>query len=264
MLLTSKVKTCIYLWSCTLRCMCWNIWKRYLKSRVLLRTVYLYSLWSRSSHSEDKVINDWDSNTEYKWRRCTWRNFFEISWSALKRDEKDLFDSESVQSDDQHQFWSSMSLCVFKSLLMLITEGLIVLSLYLCRWMISHCLEIFDTLIKQFFQQRRRDARYSLRYIHNIIKCWLFDNCYDVLALEAALRNQFKHDRWMFDKLESIFEMKIIVIATSIFDAIFFLFSNYNGTSFRVATRDRSRFRRNHFNYWDFMLSKLQTYSFTK
>lgn len=137
-----------------------------------------------------------------------------------------------------------MSLCTFKSLLMLIAEDLIILSLCLRRWTISHCLEIFDTLIKQFFQQRRRDTRYSLKYIRNVIKCWLSDDCYDVLALEAALRNQFKHNRRMFNKLESIFEMKIVVIATSIFDAILFLFFNYNNMSFRIATCNRSRFKR--------------------
>ncbi len=224
--------------------MCRNIWKRCLESRVLLRTAYLYSLWSRSSDSEDKVIDDRCSNTEYRWRRCTRRSFSEISWSASKRGEKGLFDSEPVRSDDRHQFRSSMSLCAFKSLLMLVAEGLIVLSLCLRRWTISHCLEIFDTLTKQFFQQRREDARYSLRYIRNVIKCWLSDDCYDVLALEAALRNQFEHDRRMFDKLESIFEMKIVVIVTSIFDATLFLFSNYNDTSFRAATCDRPRFKR--------------------
>ncbi len=242
--LIAKVETRLYLWSCALRCMCRNIWKHCLESRVLLRTVYLYSLWSRSSDSEDKVIDDRCSNTEYRWRRCMQRSFSAISWSASKRDEKDLFDSESVQSDNRYQFRSSMSLCAFKSLLMLVAEGLIVLNLCLRRWTILHCLEIFDTLIKQFFQQRREDARYSLKYICNVIKCWLSDDCYDVLALEAALRNQFEHDRRMFDKLESIFEMKIVVIAMSIFNATLFLFSNYNGTSFRIATCDRSRFKR--------------------
>lgn len=189
MLLTLKVETCLYLWSCALQCMCWNIWKRCLESRVLLQTVYLYSLWSKSSDSENKVIDDQCLNTEYKWRRCMWYSLSEISWSASKRDERDLFNSKFVWSDDQYQFRSSMSLCVFKSLLMLIAEDLIILSLCLRRWTILHCLEIFDTLIKQFFQQRREDARYSLRYIYNVIKCWLSDNCYDVLALEAALRN---------------------------------------------------------------------------
>lgn len=224
--------------------MCWNIWKCCLESRVLLRTVYLYSLWSRSSDSKYEVIDDWCLNTEYKWRRRTWRSLSEISWSASKRDERDLFDSESVQSSDWHQFWSSMSLCAFKSLLMLIVEDLIVLSLCLRRWTILHCVEIFDTLIKQFFQQRREDARYSLKYICNIIKCWLSDDCYDVLALEAVLRNQFEHDRRMFDKLESIFEMKVVMITTSIFNATLFLFFNYNDMSFRAATCDKSRFKR--------------------
>ncbi len=224
--------------------MCRNIWKRCLESRVLLRTVYLYSLWSRSSDSEYKVIDDRCSNTEYRWRRRTRRSFSEISWSASKRGERDLFDSESVRSSDRHQFRSSMSLCAFKPLLMLVVEGLIVLSLCLRRWTISHCVEIFDTLTKQFFQQRQEDAWYSLRYIRNVIKCWLSDDCYDVLALEASLRDQFEHDRRMFDKLESVFEMKVVVIATSIFDAFLFLFFNYNGTSFRAATCDRSRFKR--------------------
>ncbi len=224
--------------------MCRNIWKRCLESRVLLRTVYLYSLWSRSSDSEDKVIDGRCSNTEYRWRRRTRRSSSEIPWSASKRDEKDLSDSEPVRSSDRHQFRSSMSLCAFKSLLMLVVEGLIVLSLCLRRWTISHCVEVFDTLIKQFFQQRREGARYSLRYIRNVIKCWLSDDCYDVLALEASLRNQFEHDRRMFDKLESVFEMKIAVIATSISDATLFLFFNYNGTSFRAAACDRPRFKR--------------------
>lgn len=48
----------------------------------------------------------------------------------------------------------------------------------------------------------------------------------------------------MFDKLESIFKMKIIVIATSISDATFFLFFNYNDTSFRFAIYDKFRFKR--------------------
>jgi len=65
-----------------------------------------------------------------------------------------------------------------------------------------------------------------------------------VLALEASLKDQFEHDRRMFDKPKLIFEMKVVVIATSISDATPFLFFNYNGTSFWVATCDRPRFKR--------------------
>ncbi len=127
---------------------------------------------------------------------------------------------------------------------MLVVGGLIVLSLCLRRWTVSHCVEVFDTLTKQFFQQRRGGARYSLGYIRNVIKCWLSDGCYDVLALEASLRDQFGHDRRMFDKPESVSGMKVAVTATSISDATPFLFSNYNGTSFRAAACGRPRFKR--------------------
>ena len=48
----------------------------------------------------------------------------------------------------------------------------------------------------------------------------------------------------MFNKLESISRMKIVVIAISIFDAILFLFFNYNDLSIRVTKCDKSRFKR--------------------
>ena len=127
---------------------------------------------------------------------------------------------------------------------MSIAGGLIVLSLCLRRWTVSHCVEVFDTLTKQFFQKGRRGARCSLGYLRNVIKCWLSDGCYNVLALEASLKDQFGHDRQMFDKPESISGMKVAVTATSISDATPFLFSNYNGLSIRATECGKSRFKR--------------------
>ncbi len=47
----------------------------------------------------------------------------------------------------------------------------------------------------------------------------------------------------MFNKLELIFKIKIIVTATSISDAILFLFFNYNDTSIRATKYDKPRFK---------------------
>ena len=136
-----------------------------------------------------------------------------------------------------------MFLRASKPLLILAAGGLIVLSLCLRRWTVSHCVEVFDILAKKFFQQRWGGARYSLGYIRNVIKCWLSDGCYNVLALEASLKDQFGHDGRMFDKPESVSGMKVAVIATSISDATPFLFSNYNGSSIRAAQCGKPRFK---------------------
>ena len=111
--------------------------------------------------------------------------------------------------------------------------GLIVLSLFLLGWDVSHCIWEFDRLVKQFFIKKRKKSHTLLDHLHCVLKCWISDDYYDVSTLETMFKKCFDETQWMFDTSSSVSEMKVGVIATTISDASFFVFSNYNGLGVR-------------------------------
>lgn len=111
--------------------------------------------------------------------------------------------------------------------------GLIVLSLFLRRWEIPHCFDVFNAFARQFF--RKGQQKLSIfGCLKNVIKCWIFDGRYNVNALEDFLKEQFGNGR-MFDQAKGVSGTKVAVTATGISDAFPFVFSNYNGIGARDA-----------------------------
>ena len=109
------------------------------------------------------------------------------------------------------------------------------LSLFVRRWNVSYCSEIFDTLTRQFFSRRTRGSGNFIQQIRYLLKCWLSDGCYDVRGLENSLKEYFGTEQRMFDYTGNPSDVKVGVTATTISDASAYLFSNYNGSSVRSS-----------------------------
>lgn len=112
------------------------------------------------------------------------------------------------------------------------TGGLIILSLFICRWDVSRCNEIFDELTRQFFR-RRQTYNNVFKQFRHLVKCWFLDGCYDVENLEASLKEHFGIHQRMFGYTEHSLKTKVAVTATTISDASPYLFSSYNGVGER-------------------------------
>ncbi len=112
------------------------------------------------------------------------------------------------------------------------TGGLIVLSLFIRRWDVSYCSEVFENLTRQFFR-RTRGSRNLIQQVRHLLKCWLSDGSYDVRSLENSLKEYFGTEQRMFDHTGNTSDVKIAVTATTISDASPFLFSSYNGPGVR-------------------------------
>lgn len=117
------------------------------------------------------------------------------------------------------------------------------LGLFLCRWSVSHCVNTFDSLAKKVFQKPQTHCRWILGTLQRVIKCWLYDGCYDVKQLEDSLKLAFGHNRRMFDKAESVSGSKVAVIASDISGAFPFVFSNYNGLEIGATKNGNSKRR---------------------
>ena len=128
-----------------------------------------------------------------------------------------------------------MPTCEFIIAANMLAGGLIVLSLFLRRWSVSQCVKVFDTLTQEFFQRAQKNGRNPFGFLRHVINCWLSDGCYDVVALEEALKQSFGHDSRMFDTPGALSGTKVAVTATNISDASPFIFSNYNGVTQRAA-----------------------------
>lgn len=142
---------------------------------------------------------------------------------------QDLFDLAFGTSSDKftpirRYGYSNKKMCL---------EGLIVLSLFIRRWNVSYCSEIFNTLTRQFFRPRTRGSGNFIQQIRHLLKCWLSDGFYDVRGLENSLKEYFGTEQRMFDHTGNTSDVKIAVTATTISDASAYLFSSYNGSIVR-------------------------------
>lgn len=69
-----------------------------------------------------------------------------------------------------------------------------------------------------------------LTRLRDFFRCWLSDGCYDVGALEIALKDLFGESQRVFDADSSgPSGQKVAVTATTLSDASTYIFSNYNG-----------------------------------
>ena len=75
-------------------------------------------------------------------------------------------------------------------------------------------------------------GRGLLKRLRDLFRCWLSDGCYDVGALEHALKEVFGNTRRLFDTdPKGPSGQKVAVTATTLSDASTYIFSNYNGNS---------------------------------
>lgn len=108
------------------------------------------------------------------------------------------------------------------------------LSLFIRRWDVSYCSEIFDGLTRQFFRRRGDGSGNIIQQLRHVFKCWLSDGYYDVRGLETSLKEYFGIGLRIFDYTGNILDTKVAVTATAISDASPYLFSNYNGSGVRA------------------------------
>ena len=66
-----------------------------------------------------------------------------------------------------------------------------------------------------------------------MLKCWMSDAYYDATPFEMTLRLVFGERTRMFDSRPSPTNAKVAVTATTISDAMPYIFSNYNGVGQR-------------------------------
>ena len=91
--------------------------------------------------------------------------------------------------------------------------------------------------MKCFFKKRKK-SHTLLNYLHQVLKCWISDDYYDVFTLETIFKECFNETQRMFNTFSSVSEMKVGVTVTTISDASFFVFFNYNELSVRNKESD--------------------------
>ena len=120
-----------------------------------------------------------------------------------------------------------------------ITDELIVIDIFVKCWNIRHCTKIFDIFTRKFFDVHLTKERDFLTRLRDYFRCWLSDECYDVVVLKELLKNVFEADQRMFDiNKEDFFECKIAVTATTLSDAFVYLFINYNDDEIKERNCD--------------------------
>ena len=71
-------------------------------------------------------------------------------------------------------------------------------------------------------------------YIYNYFCCWFRDEHYDITILKNCFKNIFELNFCIFNViLQHISDHKVTVIATTIFDALVYVFLNYNECEWR-------------------------------
>ena len=137
--------------------------------------------------------------------------------------------------------------------------GLIILSLFIRRWDVKYCAQMFDTLTRQFFRRRTGGREGFFQHLRHIFKCWLLDGYYDVRALEGSLKEHFGLEQRMFDYTGNVSSTKVAVTATTISDASTYLFSTYNCSA--VRSRDCGKY--GDVEYFVYQLTRIRLQTFT-
>lgn len=111
--------------------------------------------------------------------------------------------------------------------------GLIVLGLFLRQWSVAQCAQNFGSLTREFFQAQERNRGGLFRRVRRVIKCWMSDAYYDAVKFETTLKKIFGERNRVFGSQFPQPTTKVAVTATTISDALPYLFSNYNGVGKR-------------------------------
>ena len=98
--------------------------------------------------------------------------------------------------------------------------------MFIRQWTIEQCTEHFETLARKHF---RRTKSGPFWYIRQLVRCWLSDGLYDASAFEETLRSVFGSSTRMFGHRDNGRSTRVAVTATTISDALPYVFSNYNG-----------------------------------
>ena len=109
-----------------------------------------------------------------------------------------------------------------------------VLGLFHQQWTAEKCTGMFVELTRRFFANKSRTL---VAKVQQYMKGVISDGCYDTVELESALKEQFGQSKRVFDMpINGTSRTKFAVTATTISNALSFIFSNYNG----LLQRDRS------------------------
>jgi len=88
-------------------------------------------------------------------------------------------------------------------------------------------------LARELFRSQDRRKSGLVHFLRQVITCWISDGYYDAGAFEETLRTVFGADTKMFDYRRSGESTRVAVTATTISDALPYVFSNYNGVGER-------------------------------
>ena len=93
---------------------------------------------------------------------------------------------------------------------------------------------MFNEFLWSFFKVHLTKGQRFITHMHNYFHYWLRDECYDVAVLKDCFKNIFRLDFCMFDVIpQHTSGCKVAVIATTISDALTYVFLNYNRCRWR-------------------------------
>ena len=112
---------------------------------------------------------------------------------------------------------------------------MIVIDMFIKKWDIRYCTQIFDIFTRKFFEVHFIKGRSFFTRLRNYFRCWFNDGCYDVVILKDFFKNVFDVDQRMFDiNKQCVFECKITMTATTLSNASTYLFINYNDDELKI------------------------------
>ena len=113
-------------------------------------------------------------------------------------------------------------------------SSLIIIGLFFKNWDIYHCTWMFDKFLWSFFEVHLTKGQRFITCMCDYFCCWLKDRHYNMTVLKDCFKNIFRLDFCMFDVIpQHISDCKVAVIATTISNALAYVFSNYNGCRWR-------------------------------
>ena len=105
------------------------------------------------------------------------------------------------------------------------------LGLFLEKWRVSRGVELFKELTMRFFGNKSKTV---LSKLHQYVRGVVSDGFYDTAEMEASLKAQFGEIKRVFDfPSNGVSRCKVAVTATTITNALSYIFSNYNGIGLR-------------------------------
>ena len=104
------------------------------------------------------------------------------------------------------------------------------LGLFVKGWTVAQGMDAFYAVTQRCFGQEPGNRRSMMSRINHYVRGLVSDGCYDAKGLEEVLRESFGRSTALFGYPKGgVSGAKVAVIATTISNALSFVFSNYNG-----------------------------------